>query len=94
MASLTADDSAAPLVPAFNGFDFAAPKLAAKLREFSIAWDAIRKDALSGDPTRPNHYPNLDDDPLLTPTAPEDREALLKRYLIGRILCWKSPKSG
>eukprot|EP00946_MAST-07B_sp_MAST-7B-sp1_P004773 g4773.t1 len=71
---------AGPLVPAFNGFDFGAPKLAQKLRDFSVAWDEIRRNA--GEPSSPNFYPNLDDDPLLTPDAPEDREALLKRYLI------------
>ena len=67
-------------MPAFNGFDFGAPKLAQKLRDFSVAWDEIRRNA--GEPSSPNFYPNLDDDPLLAPDAPEDREALLKRYLI------------
>ena len=82
MAALTDPAAAAPLVPAFNAFDFATPKLAAKLRAFSVAWDATRADALAGDGSHPNHYPNLMDDPLLTPAAAEDREALLKRYLI------------
>ena len=78
---------AGPLVPAFNGFDFGAPKLAQKLRDFSVAWDEIRRNA--GEPSSPNFYPNLDDDPLLTPDAPEDA-ALLKRYLIAETTLEKS----
>ena len=82
MASLAVDDTCEPpLVPLFNGVNFATPTLAGKLSRFSSAWEQVRANALS-DTSHINYYPNLGDDPLLSPQAPEDREALLKRYLI------------
>eukprot|EP00928_Gymnodinium_smaydae_P044089 TRINITY_DN29436_c0_g1_i1.p1 TRINITY_DN29436_c0_g1~~TRINITY_DN29436_c0_g1_i1.p1 ORF type:complete len:360 (+),score=47.65 TRINITY_DN29436_c0_g1_i1:139-1218(+) len=61
------------LVPHFNGFDFTEDDRAKKVDELRSLYNVIRCQS---------DYTRIEDDPILSPLAPEDQEALLKRYLI------------
>ena len=67
----------APLVPDFNGHSFLDKDRPAKLVELAARWAEIRSA-----PDNTEAHPRLDVDPILSPATEEDREALLKRYLI------------
>ena len=77
MASLAAEEGGAAsegselLVPNFNGVNFA--KKARKVHELAKRWFEIRSRV---------EYPDLERDPIMSPEQEEDKEALLKRYLI------------
>jgi hypothetical protein len=63
------------LVPEFNGVNFNDKDHALKLHELSQHWQTIRANNASA-------YPRLMEDPYLSPTSPQDQEALLKRFLL------------
>ena len=63
------------LVPIFNDVDFNQDNRPELLHQLNTKWQTIRTDSAS-------IYPELQQDPTLSPTTPEDQEALLKRYLL------------
>ena len=68
MASFTGDP-AAPLVPDFNGHDFNESGRPEKLHQLSLLWEAHKEECIAE-----RTYPRLNEDPLLSPAAPEDRK--------------------
>ena len=66
------------LVPLFNGVNFEAdPQNIQKIHELKERWHAIRKQV-----SLEHSYDQLESDPILSPATPQDKEALLKRFLL------------
>jgi len=63
------------LVPIFNDCDFNLSNRPILLDQLRKRWNEIRSTSMT-------IYPDINSDPILTPNSPEDKEALLKRYLL------------
>ena len=73
MAAMLSDERGGLLVPVYNGVNFLEKNRASGVHELRGLWEKIRAR---------NDYPDIEKDPILSPLANEDKEALLKRYLI------------